>query len=234
MTREAISELLTRMSASCAKEPTALQRSVLMESMIDNSLTPAEIKRGYIAVRDAAKPWWPTPGEFLALARPPVSSAVVESEASRLFDLIRENTGMRFGKYNPESGVIRERRLIEDVLGRAAGLAFVAAGGSQAFASMTEKSEPWVRKAFSEAYEDARADYGAPVTLDPARLLPAAPAPAKALTGAVEPSEQEKKFRELVLGFRSPAAAGLNQKAADERLRILREQARELTSGDAA
>jgi len=231
MNTQDINAVLDRMASGCAKAPTAMQRSVLIESLIDNRLTAEEVRRAYVAVRDALKPWWPTPGEFLALARPAASSATVESEANTLFDLVKANRGQAYGRYSPEVGIVRERRLIEAAHGRAAGLAFVACGGSAAFSAMTERSEPWDRKRFCEAYESARADHGAPLTLDPARMLPPATASAPQLEGAVEstpaePGEQELRFRAMVVGFRAPGRGEVVDFEA--RVRKLREQAQQL------
>jgi hypothetical protein len=207
VTKESLLKLLDLMGDCVANKPTPGRVAVLLESVLDNRLTDDEVRRGYIAVRDSIKPWWPSPGEFLALARPPASSVVVDSEANRLFDLIRDNPGQAYGRHSPEVGTIRDRRLIERAHGPAAGLAFVAAGGAAAFAGMTERSETWIRKEFSKAYEGARLDHGAPLTLDPARLIPARPA-APLLTGAADqPGEGPhlRRLRELIRdGFTQP------------------------------
>lgn len=234
MKPEALKELLSNLAAS-VKPPTGEQIAVLLESIAFNRLTDPEILRAYHASRDESQ-YFPRPSEFLARARPPVSSAVVDSEANRLFDVIRDNRGMAYGRYSPEIGVIRERKRIEDAHGRAAGLAFVAAGGASAFGGMTDKSEPWVRKAFAEAYEAARADHGAPLTLDPARLLTSGPVAVPLLSGDAEPKgegEHLRRFRELIRGFREPGGPRPDAARIDPAARVaeLRRQAEELRGG---
>jgi hypothetical protein len=229
--KESLSKLLDRLGDCVANKPTPERMLPLLESIMDNGLTDDEVRRGYVAVRDSKKPWWPTAGEFLALAKPPASAAVVDSEANRLFDIIRDNPGQAFGRHSPEVGTIRNRRLIERALGQAAGLAFVAAGGASAFAGMTEKQEPWVRKEFTKAYEVARLDHGAPLTLDPARLLPAPPA-TPLLTGAAQPremGEHERAFRDLMQSLREPS--GTRRVDLGARLAELRRQAEQLRGG---
>lgn len=229
MRPEDLTLLLSRLAKATKNQPTTDDIDLMCECILDNRLTDEEIERGYVASRDASEPWWPKPGVFLSRARPPASVAVVQTEANRLFDLIRDNPGQAYGRHSPEVGTIRDRRLIERAHGPAAGLAFVAAGGASAFGGMSEKSEPWVRKAFSEAYEAARADHGAPLTLDPARLLTSRPAPVPLLQGAVgEEGEERRKFRELVGGFREISARPRVDVAS--RVEVLRRQAAELES----
>jgi hypothetical protein len=225
--KESLSRVLDQLGDCVANKPTPGRMAVLLESIIDNRLTDDEVRRGYIAVRDSVKPWWPSPGEFLALARPPVSSVVVDSEANRLFDLIRDNPGQAYGRHSGE-GTFLNRRLIEAAHGRAAGLAFVAAGGSSVFTTMNDRSEPFVRKAFVKAYETARADFGAPLTLDPARLLPAASA-TPLLTGAAQAHEMgahERAFRDLMQSLREPNQT--RRVDLEARLAELRDQAEQL------
>lgn len=233
-----LNKLIKRLKAACVQpkderpEETALAWELILECCIVERLTDAELEHGY-RIRVRKTPCFrPRYGDWLEDCRPAASSAVVGSEANRLFDLIRDNPGQVYGKYSPETGVIRDRRLIERAHGPAAGLAFVASGGSAAFATMTEKSETWIRKAFTEAYEAARADHGAPLTLDPARLLSSRPAPTPLLPGASsEEGEQQRKFRELVRGFREP---GPGPRDVAARVAELRKQAVELGAGAAS
>lgn len=201
---------LKRLSKATRNTPTADDFDLMIEMILDNKLTDAEIDRAYAHFRDAPEPWWPKPGEFLAAARPIASKAVVGDEGNTLFDLIKDNTGQVYGPYTPE-GTFRDRRLIEQHHGIAAGIAFAAAGGSPAFGSMTERSEPFIRKAFCAAYADARRDHGAPLTLDPSRILPASvQAPALAGDMGVE-SEGEGRaaFRALMDELRKRTGVGV-------------------------
>jgi len=185
MNQAKLDELFARLKAACAKEPTQAQIDVLKESILDNRLSDEEILRGYRASRDAEDPWWPKPGEFLVRARPPASAPMIAGEAETLFQLILDHP-LKYGTYSPEVGTVWERRKIEAAHGRAAGEAFGAVQGR--FRTMeTLADEKWVRKAFCDAYADARSDYGAPLSLTaPAnRMLP--PGPVGAIKGPEGP-----------------------------------------------
>lgn len=202
MKAETLNGLFEKLKAACAKEPAKAMIDVLKESIIDNRLTDEEIHRGYKASRDAADPWWPKPGEFLARARPPASAPVIAGEAETIFQLILDHP-LKYGTYNPETGTIWDRRKIEAAHGRAAGEAFGAVQGR--FRTMeTLADEKWVRKAFCDAYAEARSDHGAPLALTPPSRQLTEQKATGALTGATAEddaaAEAHKRFREMIHG----------------------------------
>ena len=228
--------IIDKLKAACAKEPTPAQYDVLIESIADNRLTDEEIMRGYRASRDAAEPWWPKPGEFLARARPPVSAPVIAGEAETLFRLILDHP-LKYGTYNPETGTVWDRRKIEAAHGRAAGEAFGSVQGR--FRTMeTLADEKWVRKAFCDAYAESRIDHGAPSTLTPPERCLTAQEPRAALPGATAETEAQKRFNEILNGsvgtsflpenFEERKAILLKQAEAMREAKLA-EQAKELT-----
>jgi len=205
MTIEETKDVLRRMAAACAKIPTPGQAEVMIEAIADHGITSVELKRGYLAVRDAAAaPWWPSPGQFLRLCRPGASAVVVGGEAETIFDLLISRP-TDYGSYNPHTGVVYDRRKVESIHGVAAGMAFGAV--ATRFRNLETESVPFVRRDFVAAYAASRADHGAPLTLSPSRGLPPAQDHRGAITGAAPdsaqaaPGEQERRFRELVSGF---------------------------------
>lgn len=233
MNQAKIDELFARLKAACAKEPTQAQIDVLKESILDNRLSDEEILRGYRASRDAEDPWWPKPGEFLVRARPPASAPVIFGEAETIFQLILDHP-LKYGTYNPESGTVWDRRKIEAAHGRAAGEAFGSVQGR--FRTMeTLADEKWVRKAFCDAYAEARSDHGAPLALTPPSNRLKAPEPTKAITGQAEDGDLieilKERFREALHGPGIPAHLPLDFEA---RKSFLMEQAEDLYQPESA
>lgn len=162
MNHAEIMEKLKRLSKATKNQPSADDLDLMAECIADNRLTEDEINRGYAATRDSPEPWWPKPGEFLARARPAGLSKIT-GEAETIFQNLIDHPD-RYGKYNPNVGIILERRLVEARHGEAAGRAFAAV--SSRFRGLLQESVPFVRKDFLEAYDDARRDLGAPKTLE--------------------------------------------------------------------
>ena len=77
MNAQDLDKLLDKLALCVANPPGAERMAVLQESILDNRLTDEEIKRGYLGSRDSPKPFWPSPGEFLALARPRVEKSTL-------------------------------------------------------------------------------------------------------------------------------------------------------------
>lgn len=228
MKAETLNGLLEKLKAACAKEPTAAQIDVLKESIVDNRLTDEEILRGYKASRDAEDPWWPKPGEFLARARPPASAPVIAGEAETIFQLILDHP-LKYGAYNPETGTIWDRRKIEAAHGRGAGEAFGTVQGR--FRTMeTLADEKWVRKAFCDAYSEARADHGAPLALTPPSRQRPAKEERKALTGTAEPAPlaaEDAVYQELLHRVEPPPP--MTAESFESKKAALMAQAKELT-----
>lgn len=169
--------LLDRLSLVTANKPTPEQIGVAIESILDNALSDSEVKRGYVTIRDSVKPFWPTPGEFLAAARPAQSAEAVKAqhlgEAERIFVALMDSP-QRYGRYNPHTGIVIDRRIVEERHGRAAGIAFAAV--QTRFATLN-REEPttvaWTRKEFVDAFTAARSEHEAPMLPEtPRRLLP--------------------------------------------------------------
>lgn len=197
-----LDKLLDKLALCVVNRPEPVRLSLLQESILDNRLTDEEIKRGYLGIRDSPKPFWPSPGEFLAKARPPANVAAIGTEAETILQLILDHP-LKYGSYNPETGTVYERRKIEAQHGRAASEAFGAVQG-RIRTMETLADEKWVRVEFCRAYEAARADHGAPLTLTPPSNRLKAPEPAKALGGATEEetkvAEAKKRFSEMIHG----------------------------------
>lgn len=173
MKQEDLLKLMDKLGDCVANKPSPEKISVLMESILDNRLTDEEIRRGYVEVRDSPSPFWPSPGEFKAKARP-VASSTISGEAETIFQHLIDHP-TKYGKYNPNAGVIIERKLVEKHHGVAAGIAFAAVASR--FRGLLEESVPFVRKDFQTAYEDARRVHGAPVTLSLPGTKKSLPAP---------------------------------------------------------
>lgn len=194
-TADEIKGLLRRMSAACAKAPTPQQIEVAIESIIDNQITGEELRRGYASVRDAEEPWWPTPGKFLKLCRPPVPPSVISGEAEALFQLLIDNP-TAYGTYSPHCGVVYDRRRVEEAHGPAAGIAFAAV--SSRFRGLTIDALPFVRRDFAAAYGDARASHAAPDLTPPSHRLQSSQVAAQ-IKGATSSNDQTEEFRARVL-----------------------------------
>lgn len=233
MNAQDLDKLLDKLALCVANPPGAERMAVLQESILDNRLTDEEIKRGYLGVRDSPKPFWPSPGEFLALARPKVDAVTVfRSEGEQIFAGLID-CPERYGPYSPHVGRIYQREIIERHHGAAAAIAFGAVASRFRGGGPDEESLPWVRKEFLTAYEDARAEHPAPTLIPPARQLPASPEGRTeaelAISGASEPSADEKRFREMVSGgFRTAPAPDFETRKAE-----LEKQAKELIGGNA-
>lgn len=206
MTAARLAELISEISAICSRKPLPEAITALKASIIDNGLNDQEIMRGYAAIRDAPsqKNGWnefPRPGDFLEAARPPASVADVRSEADTILQVILDHP-TRYGTYNPQVGTVYDRRRIEAQHGRAAGDAFASVAG-RVRTIETIADEKWVRLAFCEAYEGARADNGAPLALTPPARQLSAPAGSKALTGTIEHDAAalaRRRFSEMIHG----------------------------------
>lgn len=231
MNPEAI-RIINRLKTACVQpknetqSETALAWELILECCIVEKLTAAELERGYrtrVRKKDCYRPRY---GEWLEDCRPSASVATVSGEAETIFQSLIDQPSL-YGKYNPNGPRVYERRRVAATHGAAAGIAFAAVASR--FRNLEEESVPYVRRDFVTAYEDARKDQPAPLTLDPARLLPSPPGAAGRIPGSVGPEEageQEQKFRELVRGFREPAAGP--RVDVEARLAQLRKQAEEI------
>ncbi len=114
---------------------------------------------------------FPLPATIRAYARPYVDPAAA---AVRLFDQVQ-----RLGDYLP-TGTRWSMAKIGQQLGWAAAEAFSAAGGSSAFANLTERDLPFVRKAFVDAYLRA-ADAASKRLAPPVQERPALPSDSPAV-----------------------------------------------------
>jgi hypothetical protein len=202
-----ILKIIERMAAAVAKKPEPVQMAVMVEAIVDHRLSDAEIKKGYVAVRDSPSPWWPTPGEFLAKARPRPAAALITGEGDTIFQMLIDNA-TSYGEYNPHCGTIYDRRRVEDAHGPAAGIAFAAVASR--FRRMSVDDAPFVRKEFIAAFEDARSTHGAPILTPPSHRLTSRQEPRPAISGEVAqgPKSQLEEFRTRVLGIgSSPAPA---------------------------
>ena len=229
-----LDKLLDKLALCVANRPAAERLALLQESILDNRLTDEEIRRGYLSVRDSPKPFWPSPGEFLAVARPRVAPSTVHlGEGEAIWAAILDHPE-RYGPYSPHVGRVYERHLVEKLHGAAAGIAF-AAVASRFRGGFDEdgKALQWARKDFLTSYEAARAEHPAPTLTPVERQLPAAPEGRTeaelALPGQVDGGEQEKRFREMVSGgFRAAPAPDFETRKAE-----LSRQAQELSGGAA-
>lgn len=229
-----LQELWDNLIASSAKEPSPEAVRVLTESVLENALTDEEILTGYARCRDEEN-WFPTPKTFLEKARKPVAAVEISTEAVTIFDLIVDNPRQAYGRYEPEVGTVRERRLIEAAHGRAAGIAFVAAGGAQAFSEMTEKGRPFVRNRFVDAYKEARVDYGAPLSLTPpTHRLEAAKQETKQIAGDAPTKRgaksQQEIFSEMIRGDEKVMQKQMTAKEWERRKKELLKQAAQIES----
>jgi hypothetical protein len=173
--------LLSRLAKATKNQPTADDIDILSECIIDNRLTDDEIRMGYQASRDASEPWWPKPGEFLSRARPstskPATATLHRTEAELIFQSILDNPQL-YGPYNPHTGRVYQRRMVEGRHGKAAGIAFAAIATRLPHMNREDPaSVTFTRKEFVDAYDAARMEYPAPPPIPPSRQLPARPAP---------------------------------------------------------
>lgn len=110
---------------------------------------------------------FPLPATIRQYARPYQDIA---AEATRLFEQVEA-----LGDYSP-IGMKWSIAKVGAILGWAAAEAFAAAGGSSAFATLTDQSRPFVRKEFVAAYQRA-AEAVAKRLAPPLTDRPALPAP---------------------------------------------------------
>jgi len=135
-------------------------RGELYRRKLDD-LTDAEWLKAADRCVDEHKGYFPAVALLRELAKPP---AVSEAQAVTVFDQVIDA-----GEYNPH-GTQWRVRTIREKFGPAVAEAFTAAGGQGAFAGLSERNLPFVRKAFVEAYVAA-------VRAAPVRALPEAKKP---------------------------------------------------------
>lgn len=139
----------------------------------------------YRAARE--EEWWSAPATLRRLAgaagQPP---AALRAEAATLFQRVLSECG----EYLPNAGSYYSTSVVVAKLGPAAGAAFRAAGGSDAFTSMLEESRPFVERRFVEAYVLARQPAIALPTGDIGRRE------AAQLVGIVQDKSAERRERE--------------------------------------
>lgn len=123
---------------------------------------------------------WPGPGEFVRLARPEPPHALAAGDAFRR--ILTE-----CGERQPGRPSTYAAAVVEERLGQAARIAFLAVGGSARFARCTDDEEPWLRKEFVQQYAGAAGHLAAVTELAvvaPALAHPlAAPAGRRTLGG---------------------------------------------------
>lgn len=163
MTRPAFFGAMAKLAVAFNRELDKPQIRVYAEALAD--LEPVELEHA-VTLAIARETFFPPVAVLRRYAKPPVNT---QAEAVRLFERIKAHpTG-----YSPFIGSYWDERTIRNTLGPAAGEAFMAAGGSSAFESLDERSQPFVRKAFVEAVEKvAAAD---PAALEPPRAQPKLP-----------------------------------------------------------
>jgi hypothetical protein len=101
--------------------------------------------------------YWPSPDEFIQAA----AGSDAQAQAVRAFEQVK-----RLGDHDPVTGPWFSERKIRELAGRAVAEAFIAAGASSAFASLTPEREPFVRKEFVGAYQRVTGS-------DPEAVIPA-------------------------------------------------------------
>lgn len=140
---------MERLAAAFDRELTTARLTVFWEALAD--LDGAEFASAVEAVVIGDKEH-PAPGRIRQLAREAHGNA--RAEAAEAFDRIL----MRAPRYDPRFGDYWALPDIEEKFGPVGLAAYHAAGGVSAFRSRTDRDLPFLRKAFLDAYEKARAE----------------------------------------------------------------------------
>lgn len=175
---------------------------------------------------------FPAPAALLQHARE--SAPEIDAESTRAYELVRDNPT----SYSPERGDAWDFRGVRDRYGDLVAQSFLAAGGDSAFRYLTERGEPFVRKAFCEAYREGRREQPRPAALLPEpreqRALPpesfagcrVAPATKPDAGPVLSPAEAGAFLAKLA--GKAPAPKPLTHEEWEARRAALLEQAREI------